>query len=308
MLRRVNPVSHSCTTRRGLTLLEVVVVVSIVGILSSLLACGIARVRVASMRVQCASKLGQLALAVHQHEVQHGRFPVGCAKPLARNLRDEAYYCGVGWLTSILPYVEQERLWSDAQEANAKDPVGRSVLHRRVRATTIRAYVCPQESSELGGGTKYGGVWGITSYVGVAGTGVRADDGVFHPNLSVGVLDITDGASNTVMIGERPAGPNGELSGWYSNWGNTTCAVAQIMAAGSNRWTAYEYVGCSASNVPLRPPQGEAGCGLAHFWSRHGEGANFALADGSVRFLSYSIGEALPALATRAGGEVVAIP
>ncbi len=291
-----------------MTLLELVVVVAIVGVLASLLACGVARVRVAAKRVQCASKLSQLALAVHQYEVQNGKLPVGCAKPQARTWHDEAFYCGVSWLTAVLPFLEQERLWADAREANAADPVGRSALHHRVEAQPVRAFVCPQEPSEVGHRTRYPAVWGITSYVGVAGTGVRAMDGVFDTNLSIDLLDITDGTSNTVMIGERPAGPNGAFSGWYANWGNSTCALAQIMGAGPNRWVMLKYAGCADSSVPLRDAQGEAGCGLAHFWSRHGPGANFALADGSVRFLTYSVGEAIPALATRAGGEVALVP
>ena len=44
-----------------------------------------------------------------------------------------------------------------------------------------------------------------------------------------------------------------------------------------------------------------------HFWSPHGGGANFAFADGSVRFLAYSADAILPALATRNGGEVVSV-
>ncbi|MBI3407848.1 MAG: DUF1559 domain-containing protein [Planctomycetes bacterium] len=46
-------------------------------------------------------------------------------------------------------------------------------------------------------------------------------------------------------------------------------------------------------------------CDMFHFWSLHSGGANFAFADGSVRFLSYSAAPIMPALATRAGGEVV---
>jgi prepilin-type processing-associated H-X9-DG protein len=47
---------------------------------------------------------------------------------------------------------------------------------------------------------------------------------------------------------------------------------------------------------------------MFHFWSPHPGGANFALADGSVRFLPYAANDVLPALATRAGGEVAAVP
>ena len=47
---------------------------------------------------------------------------------------------------------------------------------------------------------------------------------------------------------------------------------------------------------------------MFHFWSLHPGGANFAFADGSVRFLSYSADSVMPALSTRAGGETVVVP
>jgi prepilin-type processing-associated H-X9-DG protein len=61
----------------------------------------------------------------------------------------------------------------------------------------------------------------------------------------------------------------------------------------------YPFVAASGVNDP---------CGKFHFWSLHSGGANFAFADGSVRFLRYSANDIMPALATRAGGEVVAVP
>jgi prepilin-type processing-associated H-X9-DG protein len=66
---------------------------------------------------------------------------------------------------------------------------------------------------------------------------------------------------------------------------------------------------CGPGKYPFRGAKGlHDPCGMFHFWSPHSGGANFALADGSVRFLSYSADSVMPALATRAGGEVVAVP
>ncbi|MFO0803834.1 MAG: H-X9-DG-CTERM domain-containing protein [Gemmataceae bacterium] len=65
---------------------------------------------------------------------------------------------------------------------------------------------------------------------------------------------------------------------------------------------------CSPTSQAFRPGRLENPCDVNHFWSPHPGGANFAFADGSVRFLSYSADPIMPALATRAGGEVVEIP
>ncbi|MBY0230310.1 MAG: DUF1559 domain-containing protein, partial [Gemmataceae bacterium] len=65
------------------------------------------------------------------------------------------------------------------------------------------------------------GQWALKTYVGVAGTGLFADDGIFHYGLEVRMVAITDGASNTLMIGERPPGPQGYGGGWYTRQGCT---------------------------------------------------------------------------------------
>ena len=66
---------------------------------------------------------------------------------------------------------------------------------------------------------------------------------------------------------------------------------------------------CGPGNYPFVAASGfRDPCGMFHFWSPHSGGANFGFADGSVRFLAYSANEIMPALATRAGGEVVDLP
>jgi len=65
---------------------------------------------------------------------------------------------------------------------------------------------------------------------------------------------------------------------------------------------------CGPGDYPFMPSNFNDPCGMFHFWSSHPGGANFALADGSVHFLSYSANNVMPALATRAGGEAVSLP
>lgn len=66
-----------------------------------------------------------------------------------------------------------------------------------------------------------------------------------------------------------------------------------------------DYPDCPSGTYPYSPGRVNNNCDLFHFWSLHPGGANFAFADGSVRFLSYSAASVVPALATRAGGETV---
>ena len=106
------------------------------------------------------------------------------------------------------------------------------------------------------------------------------------------------------MIGERPPGPKGDPGAWYAAWGHGVCPLSQILAAGKIA-PSLDGVDCPPSLSPLRPGRLEDPCHTKHFWSLHAGGANFAFADGSVRFLAYRQSEILPALATRAGGEVV---
>lgn len=139
----------------------------------------------------------------------------------------------------------------------------------------------------------------------MSGTGFDRDDGVYHPKLRVSTAGITDGTSNTVMIGERPTGRSGYYSGWYSGWGTLRYFRGQLMPV-SEEWTnaPVERSVCADRTV-FQFGKYDDPCHHNHFWSLHPGGANFAFADGSVKFLRYSAASVLPALATRAGGEVV---
>ncbi len=141
---------------------------------------------------------------------------------------------------------------------------------------------------------------GLTDFVGIAGTQTKRKDGMFHPNYNVRLRDVTDGTSSTVMIGERPPGPSGTpRRRWFSKSG-CLCPSSQILHAGIND-IYYRGINCDLSTDPLRPGTLGNDCDSGHFWSLHPGGANFAFADGSVRFLRYSASDILPALATRAG-------
>lgn len=173
----------------------------------------------------------------------------------------------------------------------------------------MKVYVCPADSRLLVPLTDdYGVAAAYGSYVSIAGA--RTPDGVLGPYPGVRFTGVTDGTSQTVMVGERPP-PDSLLAGrWYT-------------ASQDSRWGMYR--GPEATMFVLSPafvtdPQCvgpvygfsygrlDNSCDRYHLWSLHPGGANFAFADGSVRFLPYDAASVLPALATRAGGESVAVP
>jgi prepilin-type N-terminal cleavage/methylation domain-containing protein/prepilin-type processing-associated H-X9-DG protein len=307
MNNRRNPCGAARPCRSGITLVEVLVVCAIIGVLLAIALPAVQLVRDAAARLQCASNLRQMALAVHHFATTHDALPQGCAYPFVRDPIQLTQQIGISWQTSILPYVEQDELWRRAWTAHLQDPSGESPLHFEVGAKTVRIFTCPSEPRQAGGFLSTGISWGVTNYLGVAGTGVDKNDGVFHKNYSIRFTDIGDGTSNTLLIGERPTGPKGVFSSWYSEWGDCVCPVTQILPAGSMNLVPFPATSCPPWTSPLRPGRPDEPCDVNHFWSLHIHGANFAFADGSVRFIPYSHANILPALATRADGEIVSL-
>lgn len=290
--------------RDGFTLTELVVLIGILTVLMGLLLPAVQKVRQAAARAACASNCRQIALAVHQYESVATRLPIGCDYTSASAGRDVANDAGVSWLTSILPDVEQAPLAGQAEAAYRFDPTGASAEHRRIGSAVVPVYLCPTEARRVGT-NGLGLEWGLTSYQGIAGTATLADDGVFHPGLKVRLNHITDGTTNTIMIGERPPGPDGYSAGWYSAKTYTRCQTCQILPAGS---LGVLPSGACPSAPSFAPGQSDDLCSTGRFWSTHPGGANFAFCDGSVRFLTYSVAPILSALATRAGGGSVSPP
>ncbi len=296
---------HGCAQKRkAFTLVELAVALVIVSLSLGLVLAAAQKVRAVASRTQCASNLRQLSLAAHAYSSDQSALPPGCAYRPAWG-RPGADTPGLSWQTAILAYIEQASLAQQASEAIRNDPHGNDPVHEVVLLTRVGLFLCPTEGRDVGGYPDES-KWALTSYRGVAGTGVRLDDGVFHPNFAVRLDDITDGTSCTLLIGERPPGPSGDYGGWYAGWGRgNVCPLAQILPVASDPWTDPRARQCPTGAADFRPGRIDSFCDVNHFWSAHTDGSNFAFADGSVRFLRYSATEVLPALATRAGGEVI---
>ena len=292
----------------GFSLIELVVVLAVLGILTGLILAGVQRVRDAAARAACASNLRQLSLAVHMYAEDHQHFPMGCGHSDFGEMLDPRISPGLSWHTRILPYVEQAPLWAKVEAAHRDEPIGWSDAHVAIFGTSIPVFICPADGRPTATGG-FGVIHGLTDYRGIAGTGFRHDNGIFHVDLIVRPTDVTDGLSNTLMIGERPSIANGHQGGWYAAWGSQVCPLdAKIIGAGPKGWIPSEAVGCSVPTPSFAPGRQDSLCDIGHLWSMHANGANFAFADGSVRFLRYSVAPLLPALSTRAGGEKVDLP
>ena len=177
------------------------------------------------------------------------------------------------------------------------------------RSVHVLVFACPADSRAMFGSGPAIGEPAFTSYLGLEGTDQLSRDGVLYLELRVGLESVTDGTSNTLMVGERPTERRRHL-------GLVVCRLGPISGRlrrdGPGRGEIN--TGHNGPNCPPGPYHFAAGresdqCDAFHFWSLHlGRGANFLFADGSVRFLGYSADPLLPALAMRGGGEAVTVP
>lgn len=185
-------------------------------------------------------------------------------------------------------------------------------LHGQNAAVPVAAFVCTTyphatifiEPSRDSSDIRY--ARGMTTYLGVSGSRSNRGDGIMIIGRTVSHAEITDGSSSTIIVGERPPGPNGDRGGWYSTWGFNCTAGRQLL--GADPWEFVPPRGCLAADLAPGPAKLSDRCAITRFWSLHTGGAHFAFADGSARFLKYAAHDILPALATRAGGETISLP
>jgi prepilin-type N-terminal cleavage/methylation domain-containing protein/prepilin-type processing-associated H-X9-DG protein len=314
-------------SRRGFTLIELLVVIAIVGVLMGLLLPAVQMAREAARRTSCTNNLKQIAVATHNFHNDHGRFPTGARLPVyvgdvptgATNL----------WV-ELLPYFEQGNLHDKWDYDDNRNNVagGRTAIQAQV----IGILLCPSdplpetvmEFTVLIAPPWAWGFYGMSSYGGSSGKrstpfgaapafpGIGRD-GIFWIGSRVGSKDITDGTSNTLLYGERlhrdpefdrlqpvlnpqlGIHPIARVGMWsHVAGGGVMTNVTLHAAAPINYKMPHDGDGFASSNR------------ICAFGSGHPGGANFAFADGSVRFLSERTSlRILQALSTRRGGEVV---
>jgi prepilin-type processing-associated H-X9-DG protein/prepilin-type N-terminal cleavage/methylation domain-containing protein len=308
------PFAHLRKPSRGsaaFTLLELLVVIAIIAILVGLLLPAVQKVREAAARISCKNNMKQLGLALHMaHDAESG-FPPG--------LRDAVGepYPKLSWMGRILPHLDQEPMWAQtvADFQRVPNPFHRDPPHA-ARSMVLPVVGCPSDwrvrtawDLELPGQPPRRVA--LTSYLGSLGTDRRLRDGILFLNSRVRIEHIPDGASNTLLVGERPPSPELIYGWWYAGEGLGGTGVLDVVLGTrefNSRNPHPQYVHCGRGPFAFRPGRIDDYCSVFQFWSLHPGGANFLFCDGSVRFLSYSADPIMPALATRAGGEMTELP
>jgi prepilin-type N-terminal cleavage/methylation domain-containing protein/prepilin-type processing-associated H-X9-DG protein len=312
--------THRPAPRRGFTLIELLVVIAIIAILIGLLLPAVQKVREAAARIKCANNLKQLATAVHAYHDVYMYFPYGTS-PWSEGGRPAppSGLHGRGWTAEVLPFVEQGPLdqaleITRNQQFFAYGPDSLAGTNMQPYVTTpLTLFRCPSDRTSEQTMTVFF-QWdprpvAITNYKGVIGDtkmggnasihmGTTPDchnttgcNGVFYRNVyqeKQRMANILDGTSNTLLIGEDLPFHNYHSALFYSNG---------------------EYSSCHAPlNYMPSPPTPYDWWNVISFRSLHPQGANFARADGSVRFLRQGIDHpTYRAACTKAGGEVVNI-
>jgi prepilin-type N-terminal cleavage/methylation domain-containing protein len=280
----------------GFTIVELLVVISIIAILVALLLPALQQGREAARRTHCENNFKQYGLALLAYHNANKSFPIGNMGPLPPTY----YKSWWGFQSRVLPFLEEQNIYQYInynypgdcfQACNALSPDQDPGNH----APSVD--MCPDDPNA-------GRIWfdfsgyghhACTNYFGNMGTTATANDGILFAGGSVNATKITDGMSKTLMMGERGM-PNDLYYGWpYCGCGN----LIDLTGNGDNLLTT-QY------GLSIGLPDGNHNY---HYWSYHPDLAMFLLADGSVRPLSYEIDFGLfQALSTRAGGEAVSPP
>jgi prepilin-type N-terminal cleavage/methylation domain-containing protein/prepilin-type processing-associated H-X9-DG protein len=288
--------------RDGFTLVELLVVITIITLLIGLLMSGVQRVRGAANRMTCQNNLKQLALAAINHHDTKGNFPPGF------------HLDGPSWESELLPDIEQGNLKEKLDEFNPDDhnlELGRGAPTAQV----IKLLQCPSDalSDPVQQCPACHQFYAVGSYGGNAGKGFYSGDretrdGILFTDSKIRVRDVTDGTSNTLLFGER-FHRDRAYDAFAAQYANEYWPLRGLGKWANFCFPAHHMLGAAVPinyRTPRIPTQAEVKDRVDAFGSGHPGGANFGFVDGSVRFLSDQTKLAtLQALSTRAGGEVV---
>lgn len=330
--------SAAAASRRGFTLVELLVVIAIIGVLVGLLLPAVQSARESARRSSCTNNMKQVGLALHGFHDAKKSFPpaftattdppTGTSNWRTMTVTPSYFEPGWSFFAFILPFMEQGTLHD---QLDLTLPIMNGTNDEaRSDAAVVQAYICPSDTAprlidvlDFGPSSSATVLSGagtlitkapVTSYAGVLGRNDHEEtgffNGVFFRNSRIKIGQITDGASKTVCLGERMSRmaegtwlgsiPDSEVvhaDGWWQRLGYSHRSQNYRP---TNVHTAC-HIRSSKPNQADNSPSG--------FFSPHANGCNFLNADGSVRLITDEVSlDTFRALATRAGGEVDAIP
>jgi prepilin-type processing-associated H-X9-DG protein len=297
--------------------MELLVVIGIVLLLLAVLFPAVQMAREAARRTQCRNNLKQLGLAVHQYHDTFHTLPISVG-PWPHGPRPTPQRNGKGWIVSVLPQLEQQQLYDEFASFFEGDFFTgyrlKSVGCRELMKTPLKVLQCPTDPSVRKTSKDQFELWGIevalTGYKGVIGDARVAGTASIHPGslpdchmhggcnglffrltyqFPQSLTSVTDGTANTFLIGEDVPAENHHSAAFYANG---------------------DWASCHAPlNYFPQPRAPNDWPNVISFRSRHPGGAQFAMADASVRFIQQSIDHPLyRALSTKDGAESVSPP
>ena len=312
--------NSSLNNRQGFTLIELLVVIAIIAMLAALLLPAVQMAREASRRTQCLNNLKQIVLAMHNYESAYRCFPPGYVMhpidpveeiPLTDLPQINTVINGVrgvttfskwvlpndwGWPSLIVPQMDQGTISLDFSQDKFNYSNFEFSPNEKYVQTTIPSYVCPSTPSLP---SKRPLNWAYATYRGSMGAydtnssgpanSPTNPNGTLYRNSAVKISDISDGASNTIMVGDS-------LYGFWAD-GYSCCVRVWEDSNHPDLWDTYWAAQVQPLNggplITLR---------FFSFGSAHGDICNFAIADGSTRSVSKRISKNIfKAIATRNG-------
>ncbi len=292
--------------RRGFTLIELLVVIAIIAILIALLLPAVQQAREAARRSDCKNRLKQLGLAMHNYHDTHNSFPSGFVT--AVNLSSSNWCTAPApeprnqfapWTVMILPFIDQAPLYAQFDTRlrfRSNSDVAGQAPNQALFLTPLGTVKCPSDpGSSAANSINYFGVQGggpASSSVCRTGNRVFFNNGIMFQNSSIRFRNMTDGTTNTLMLGETKYSPTpahrsaGTHAGWSSSADLGGSPVPYGLAAVVLQTNSIEGSGgqlAGGSRPDLFPYMS------ALFGSFHTGGCHFVMGDGSVQFISENI-------------------